>query len=191
MLLYLNTEGKFYLLKNVGLANTVSDRFGKSSGWPHQKGIQIDARTALDWLKSEEGTPNSPIIVFGRSLGGAVAIHLAAEKQNEIAAVIVENTFTSIADMIDVVMSFLSWAKLLLRNPWRSIDIVDKIQIPFLFISSSADELVPPVMMKALYEKATSPGKSFIEIPTHHIDAPTHPDYMRRMKGWCDSIGLQ
>lgn len=106
--------------------------------------------------------------------------------QEKIAAVVVENTFTSVLDMIDVVMPFLKWAKFLVRNPWKSIDIVKDIKIPFLFISSSQDELVPAHMMKTLYENSTSPNKNLIEFPTGHMDAWTHPTYFDSLKTWLD-----
>jgi hypothetical protein len=67
--------------------------------------------------------------------------------------VIVENTFTSVPDMVDVLMPFLRplrpW---LLKIKWASIDIVHRLDVPMLFISGLKDELVPPIMMKRLHD---------------------------------------
>ena len=70
--------------------------------------------------------------------------------------VILENTFTSIDDMVDKIFPYVSMFKsLILRNHWRSIDIIHKIKVPILFIIASKDELVPPEMNIKLFEKAS------------------------------------
>ena len=76
--------------------------YGLSTGIPDEKGINVDAQTALDYLRNQKETQGGDIIVYGQSLGGAVAIQLVARNQEptDIKAIIVENTFTSIRDMI-------------------------------------------------------------------------------------------
>lgn len=70
--------------------------------------------------------------------------------------VILENTFTSIDDMVDKIFPYVSMFKsLILRNHWRSIDIIHKIKVPILFIIASKDELVPPEMNIKLFESAS------------------------------------
>lgn len=101
----------------------------------------------------------SRVFVFGRSLGGAVGLALAATNPPPaLAGVIVENTFTSINNMIDVVLPPLRWAKRLNRNVWDSAGVVGRLDLPMLFMSGAEDELVPPRMMAALYEGATAGG---------------------------------
>lgn len=101
----------------------------------------------------------SRVFVFGRSLGGAVGLALAAANPPPaLAGVIVENTFTSINNMIDVVLPPLRWAKRLNRNVWDSAGVVGRLDLPMLFMSGAEDELVPPRMMAALYEGATAGG---------------------------------
>ena len=130
-------------------------------------------------------------MLFGRSLGGAVALNLAtSDMADQVDAVIVENTFTSIADMIDVLMRYLRFAKPLLTNPWRSIDLVDKLEMPVLFISSTQDELVPPYMMEQLYDRCRSPKKAIQRYPHHHMDAWVHSDYFENIAAWCYQHGL-
>ena len=76
--------------------------YGLSTGTPDEKGINVDAQTALDYLRNQKETQGGDIIVYGQSLGGAVAIQLVARNQEptDIKAVVLENTFTSIRDMI-------------------------------------------------------------------------------------------
>ena len=76
--------------------------YGLSTGDPDEEGIKIDAQTALDYIRQQKETKGGKIIVFGQSLGGAVAIQLVARNQEagDIVGLILENTFTSIRDMI-------------------------------------------------------------------------------------------
>lgn len=76
--------------------------YGLSTGTPDENGINIDAQTALDYIRKQKETEGGKIIVYGQSLGGAVAIQLVAKNQedDDIAAMILENTFTSIREMI-------------------------------------------------------------------------------------------
>lgn len=79
---------------------------------------------------------NSPIVVFGRSLGGAVSFYLAEKFPSEVAAVIVENTFLSISAMVDIVMPFLRPIKpYVLRIKWDSDEKISRVKQPILFIS--------------------------------------------------------
>ena len=73
---------------------------------------------------------------------------------------ILENTFTSIDGMVDKIFPYVSAFKgLILCNHWKSIDIIDKVTCPILFIIADKDELVPPVMNYELFEKATSAAR--------------------------------
>ena len=76
--------------------------YGLSTGDPDEEGINIDAQTALDYIRQQKETQSGKIIVFGQSLGGAVAIQLVARNQEagDIVGLVLENTFTSIRDMI-------------------------------------------------------------------------------------------
>lgn len=75
--------------------------YGLSTGTPSEHGFRMDARAAFDYLFTRHDLDLNQIVVFGRSLGGAVAIDLAAEAEysQRIMCVILENTFTSIPDM--------------------------------------------------------------------------------------------
>lgn len=68
----------------------------------------------------------------------------------------VENTFTSVPDMIDEVFPVLSNFKSLCSNKWNTLELMPNITRPILFLSGEKDELVPPRHMKALHSAATS-----------------------------------
>lgn len=76
--------------------------YGLSSGTPNEQGLMIDAQTALEYIRRKNETRHNRIIVFGQSLGGAVAIQLVAKNQEagDIDGLILENTFTSMRKLI-------------------------------------------------------------------------------------------
>lgn len=159
--------------------------YGASDGYPSQHGITMDAQAALDHLSQRTDIDTSRIIVFGRSLGGAVGAVLTKNNPDKIAAIILENTFTSILDMAGVLLPFLKWVicgsssngfgilNRLVRSPWNTIDVVGQIKQPILFLSGLRDEMVPPSHMQMLYAKAATRNKKciFVEFPTGmHMD---------------------
>lgn len=75
--------------------------YGDSEGTPSEDGLKLDADATLEYAQNHKDIDNDRIFVFGRSLGGAVAIQLAMVQSNAIKGLIVENTFTSIGDMVD------------------------------------------------------------------------------------------
>ena len=76
--------------------------YGMSTGVPNEEGLVIDAQTGLDWIRNGRETKGNRILVYGQSLGGAVAIQLVDRNQEagDVAGLVLENTFTSIRDMI-------------------------------------------------------------------------------------------
>jgi fermentation-respiration switch protein FrsA (DUF1100 family) len=76
--------------------------YGMSTGTPNEKGLMIDAQTGLDYIKQRAELRNTRIVLYGQSIGGAVAISLAARnlKEGDIAGLILENTFTSMRKLI-------------------------------------------------------------------------------------------
>eukprot|EP01087_Luapelamoeba_hula_P006386 TRINITY_DN1646_c0_g1_i1.p1 TRINITY_DN1646_c0_g1~~TRINITY_DN1646_c0_g1_i1.p1 ORF type:complete len:357 (-),score=67.90 TRINITY_DN1646_c0_g1_i1:110-1159(-) len=165
--------------------------YGKSSGSPSESGLQIDAQAALDWLHAHPEIDPKKIVVFGRSLGGAVGIKLTSKNQDKVAALMVENTFTSIPDMIDIVLPFLTYFKLLSSNKWSSMETIKEITVPILFLCGAKDELVPSHMMKNLYEivKDSNPDNQFSEFAEgHHMDTFMHPGYYVVVSKWLNKV---
>ena len=133
--------------------------YGRSEGSPSEAGLYADARGAWDYLTIERRIPPSRIVVFGDSLGGAVAIELATRV--EPAGLIVQSGFTSIRDMAAEVMPFVPG--FLLRTKMDSLSRIAAVRAPKLFIHSPADEMVPYRFGRRLYDAAPAP-KQFYEV---------------------------
>ena len=76
--------------------------YGMSTGTPSEEGLMVDAQTALDHIRNRKDIKGTKIVVYGQSLGGAVAIQLVAKNQeaHDVIGLILENTFTSIRKLI-------------------------------------------------------------------------------------------
>ncbi|KAL8432168.1 hypothetical protein ACSSS7_004780 [Eimeria intestinalis] len=129
--------------------------YGYSEGSPTEEGVYTDAEAALDFILENPKVNNKEIFAFGRSIGGAVAIECARRRGQELKGIVVENTFTSLLDMLYVVFPFLSPLRLLIRLVQRMYmqndEKVRSLTLPFLFISGRQDELVPPSHMDRLF----------------------------------------
>uniref|UniRef100_A0A182ZN96 Peptidase S9 prolyl oligopeptidase catalytic domain-containing protein n=1 Tax=Biomphalaria glabrata TaxID=6526 RepID=A0A182ZN96_BIOGL len=123
--------------------------------------ILMDAEAAMDFLLKRSDIDQTQIVLFGRSLGGAVAIYLASSPfyGPKIAAVVLENTFTSLYDMSHKILRFSCIKyipRLCYKNKFPSLQRIELVSTPALFLSGTMDELVPPKMMKELYNKCNS-----------------------------------
>jgi fermentation-respiration switch protein FrsA (DUF1100 family) len=133
--------------------------YGKSEGSPSEEGLYTDARAAWDYLTTTRGTPAARVVVFGKSLGGAVAIDLATKV--EACGLVVQSSFTSVADMAAEVMPFVP--RFLIRTKMDSLSKIANVSSPKLFIHSQADEIVPYRLGRRLFDAARAP-KQFYEV---------------------------
>ena len=141
--------------------------FGKSSkGLPSEESAREDARAAWTWLAARH--PKQHRYIFGHSLGGAIGIDLAAHVNDE-SGVIVESTFTSIADVV----SRFKWGWLpfgpFITQRFEAINTVKNISAPLLVVHGTADSLINPTLGRKLYDAATVP-KLFVLVEggSHH-----------------------
>lgn len=140
--------------------------YGRSDGSPSEKGCYEDATAAFDWLVQEKQVPDQAIISFGRSLGGAVALELALRRSCR--GLVIESSFTSVADMGKRMLPFLP-VRVLLRYHFNSIGKIGDLAIPVLVTHSPDDETVPYEMGEALYAAAPQP-KRFCRLSGGHND---------------------
>lgn len=120
--------------------------YGLSTGTPNEKGLAIDAQTGLDYIRQREDLKGSKVVVYGQSLGGAVSIDLVSKNQDagDIKALILENTFLSIAKMIPSALPVAKYLTPLCHEYWKSEELLPKITtMPILFLSGLQDEIVP------------------------------------------------
>ncbi|XP_010878703.2 protein ABHD13 [Esox lucius] len=147
--------------------------YGKSEGEPSEDGLYLDAQATLDYVMTRPDLDKTKVLLFGRSLGGAVAVRLASANPHCVAAIVVENTFLSIPHMAATLFSFLPMRLLPLwcyRNQFLSYRQVAQCRMPSLFVSGLSDQLIPPIMMKQLYELSPSRTKRLAIFPegTHN-----------------------
>jgi len=134
--------------------------FGASTALlPSERSAAVDARAALAELVRRQPDPTRRF-VYGHSLGGAIAIDLLAQSgvanSPDVAGLIVESSFTSIADMLGTMRwGNLPGARWFVTQPFASIDKIAALRLPLLFIHGTADQVVPHTMSDALYVAAT------------------------------------
>ncbi|HLL16405.1 MAG TPA: alpha/beta hydrolase [Pyrinomonadaceae bacterium] len=133
--------------------------YGKSEGRPSEEGLYADARAAWDYLIAARGVPATQIVIFGESLGGAVAIDLASK--TNACGLVVQSSFTSIADMAGEVLPFVP--RFVLRTKMDSLSKIASVSSPKLFIHSQADEIIPYRLGRRLFD-AARPPKQFYEV---------------------------
>jgi len=136
--------------------------YGKSSGRPSERATQADARAALTYLRSRPDVPPDRIVYYGESLGGAVAITLATEAPP--AALIVQSSFTSIADMTAVHYPFLRRLLPFAGVSYDSLSALPGLRVPLLVIHGDADTVIPVEYGQGLYDAANEP-KHLVVVP--------------------------
>jgi fermentation-respiration switch protein FrsA (DUF1100 family) len=143
--------------------------YGRSEGSPNEKGVLADGRAAQAWLAKRANIAPSEIVLWGRSLGGAVAVNLAAE--NGARGLIVERTFSSLPDVAAV---HYSWApvRLLMRTRLDAQSCINRYQGPLLQSHGTADSIIPLALGRRLFD-AHQGEKEFLSLDGHgHNDPP-------------------
>ena len=138
--------------------------FGTSQGEPDESGLYEDARAAWRFLQEEKGFDSKDIILFGRSLGGAVASKLASEVHP--AGLILESSFSSARDMADAIMPLISRV-VFLRFNLNTLNIIDRIRCPLLVLHGPQDEVIPFRQGEKILKAAREP-KTFVTLQGGH-----------------------
>lgn len=134
-----------------------------SQGSPSERAFSADALTAFDWLAARA----SPIVVYGESLGTAVATSVASRRDAE--ALVLEAPFTAI---VDIAAETYPWVPvgLLMRDQFRSRDLIGKIGMPVLILQGTDDAVVPTEQGRRLYDLAPEPKEFVVIEGGHHGD---------------------
>lgn len=153
--------------------------FGRSDGKPSEIGTYEDAEAAWRYLIDTRGESPDRVVLFGRSLGGAVAIELAT--RHTPAALIVESTFTNIVDMGRLHFPLLP-VRWIVTYRYDSIEKVPHLTCPKLFLHGRDDTLIPFDNGRKLFAAAAAP-KEFVETPGNHNEAgfTYSPEFTRRL----------
>ncbi len=147
--------------------------YGKSEGSPSEKGVYIDGESALNYAVVTLGYKLNMICLYGRSLGTAVAVNTAQNR--DLARVILITPLSSGKDMSELFTG--SMLSSLAGGTFDSIKKVNNIRVPVLIIHGTSDEIVPYVQGKMLYDKFTG-TKKMVTIPygRHNDLELTHPE---------------
>lgn len=172
----------YALLRNMGFSVLAPEYrgFAGLEGDPTERSLLADARAAFEYLQHARGVPPSRIVFYGWSLGGAIAVDLAAGARP--AALILEGTPASVVD-ITARKYPLFPVHLLMRSRFEAVRKIDRVSCPVLVLHSPQDEVVPIAEGKRLYRAADS--ARFVEIRGGHTaaaeaDAPHLADAIGR-----------
>jgi len=139
--------------------------FSGNKGKPTEKGLYEDARSAVAWLKSKNIKERN-IIIYGESLGTAVAVEIAQNRN--FAGIILESPFTSMTDAGKNKYPFLP-IKLLLKDKYESDKKIKNINIPILIMHGKVDKIVPFNMGRKMYELANKPKYFYFSDYDNHM----------------------
>lgn len=157
--------------------------YGRSRGIPSEKNTQRDARAAYQvvaqkWMEEKGTLP--PVVLYGRSLGGGVALQIASEVP--IRALVLESTFSSV---LEIGQRCYPWLLpgLFCKNTYRSDLRIQEVDAPVLVAHSPDDEVIPYDMGEKLYSLAPNPWK-FVRLTLSHDEAgwQTSAEYAREFR---------
>lgn len=161
--------------------------YGRSEGEISKAGTFVDAFAAFEYLCSGSALDRSRIVLFGRSLGTALAVAVAAK--HTCLGVILESAFTSTDDVMRLYFPFLpSLPPDMIK--YDSLALIAQVTAPTLIIHGEHDEIIPLWMGRRLYEAARPPKEFYL------IDGATHNDtylaggeaYFAKLKSFLDSL---
>lgn len=172
--------------------------FGLSQG---EKGIDAaheDAEAALGWLAARDPATPGPLIIYGQSFGGSVAIRLAATSplRGRIAAVISDSAFSSYRGIAREKLGqvWLTWPfqwplSMLISDRYAAVDVIDRVSpIPLVLIHGARDGIVDPSHARRLYAAAREPRQLW-EVPEGaHIDAIRRESVRTRFLDFLNSV---
>lgn len=155
------------IFRELGLDTFIIDYrgYGQSEGKPSEQGTYLDAKAAWEYLVNERGIAPDKIVLFGRSLGAAVASWLAARVTP--GAVILESSFTSAPDMAYRLYPFLP-VRLLTRLKYPVKENVKQLSSPLLVVHSRQDEIIPFAMGQSIFAAAPEPKEMLVLTGDHN-----------------------
>ena len=160
---------KLAILRELGADVFIIDYrgYGHSEGAPNEQGTYRDAQAAYEYLTKTRGIDPRHIIVYGESLGSAVAVDLAAKQP--VAGVVIEESLTSVADVGQKMFPFMP-VRLLVRNKYDTLSKIGRINAPLLIFHSRDDEYFSWRHAERLFAAAREP-KQLVELRGGHNDA--------------------
>jgi uncharacterized protein len=140
--------------------------YGGNPGTPTEPGLYADAEAAVDFLGSQ-GIPGNRLVLYGESLGSAMAVHMAAGR--EIGALILEAPFTRLADAGFYHYPYVP-VSLLLRDRFDTLSKIGRVKAPILILHGERDRVVPARFGRALFAAAPEPKEGWFSPEAEHGD---------------------
>ena len=158
--------------------------YGRSEGSPSEAGILADARAARRWLAERTGVAEKDIVLVGNSLGGSVAVDLAAK--DGARGLVLENTFSSLPEVAAYHFPLLpvSW---IMKTRLNSAAKIAAYHGPLLQTHGDADRVVPFASGQKLFAAANEP-KEFVKRPGGDHNDPLTAEYWMRLDQFLDSL---
>jgi uncharacterized protein len=158
--------------------------YGRSEGSPNERGILADARAARKWLAARSGIAETQIVMMGESLGGGVAVDLAAA--DGARGLILENTFSSLPDVAATHFPWLP-VHLLMRARLNSAAKIPNYHGPLLQVHGDRDQIIPFAIGKKLFDAANEP-KQFVVIPGGDHNDPRTPAFLNALEAFIGKL---
>lgn len=145
--------------------------YGRSEGKPTLEGVVADAKAARSFLAKRVGIAPEEIVLWGHSMGGAIAVQLA--KTQSPKALILDSTFSSLRDEANHVAPKLAW--MVKRSLWNSAADIKEYRGPLFVMHGDSDRVIPWQQGKALYEAANDPRRFVRLRGGRHNSSLSHP----------------
>jgi uncharacterized protein len=161
--------------------------YGRSEGRVSEKGTYLDGEAALEFVQKRRGVQPNKIILFGRSLGAAVATEMANRFESQ--GLILESPFVSIREMARVIFPFLPLGPLL-QTRYDVREKIQRIKIPLLVLHGDQDEVVPFTQGKLVFDAAPEPKKFFTIAGARHNDTylAGGDSYFQQLRDFIDEV---
>ena len=149
---------KFRPLLEAGIGLFLAEYrgYGGNAGKPDEAGITADAQAVMTYLL-DQGIAGDRLVLYGESLGGGPAVKMAVD--HEVAGLVLESPFTSIADVAQSHYWYLP-ARWLVLDKWDNADRIAGLRAPLLLIHGERDRVVPARFGRALFELAPEPKQA-------------------------------
>jgi hypothetical protein len=157
--------------------------YGDNAGHPSEGALSADALVVWNYVTQDRQVPGERIILFGESLGGAIATRLAAELAREgvePAGLILSSTFSSMSDVVAWHYPYLPLGSLLLDR-YPSSDRIAEVTCPVIVLHGRHDELVPIEIGRKLFAQAPAKSASGMEKRFIELGREGHNDVPRQL----------
>lgn len=172
--------------------------YGLSAGEPSLDGAMLDVEAALVWLAARPEVQTGGMLVFGQSLGGALAVHAVAHSRHRAAikALVIDSAFSGFREIAREKLAefWLTWPfqwplSLTVNGDYSPLAAIPLISpIPVLIIHGEKDRVVPVHHAEALYAAARAPKLLWRVPDAGHIEALTRPEQRQRFVEYLDKV---